>query len=158
MSQPGTPTVLRSRSQLVGGVGLGILIFALGLIGASQATYTTGKIVEAVVAAAVGGAVVALALRAAVVVREDGVEIRNPFGTRRIPWSDVVRFRIGRYRLLSAVCIVDLADGSTQHAFAIQLPGASRRTSQSKEMQMIDLLNEQAAAHRPTRAQSQATS
>jgi hypothetical protein len=81
-------------------------------------------------------------------VRDDGVVIRNPFGTRRIPWSDIVRFRIGRHGLLSAVCIVDLADGSTQHAFAIQLPGASRRTFQSKEMQMIDLLNEQVSAHR----------
>jgi hypothetical protein len=148
MSRPDTPTVLRSRSQLVGGVGFGVLILALGLVGASQATYTTGRIVEAAVAVAVGGAVVALALRAAVLVRDDGVVIRNPFGTRRIPWNDMVRFRIGRHGLLSAVCIVDLADGSTQHAFAIQLPGASRRTSQTKEMQMIDLLNQQLSAHR----------
>jgi Bacterial PH domain len=158
MSRPGTPTVLRSRSQLVGGVGLGIVFLALGLIGASQATYTTGKIGEAVVAIVVAGAMIALVLRAAVVVREDAVEIRNPFGTRRIPWSDVVRFRIGHYRLLSAVCIVDLRDGSTQHAFAIQLPRASRRTSQSKEMQMISFLNEQASAHRTMPAQNQVRS
>src|SRR5438094_85726 len=148
MMGPDAPTVLRSRTQLVGGVGFGSLILVLGLVGASQATYTTGKIVEAAVAVAVGGVVVALALRAAVVVRDDGVEIRNPFGTRRIPWNDIVCFRIGRHGLLSAVCILDLADGSTQHAFAIQLPGATRRTSQSKETRMIDLLNEQLSAHR----------
>jgi hypothetical protein len=143
------PVVLRSRRQVVSGVGFGVLIIVLGLLGASQDTYPTGALVDGAAALVIGGALIAMFARTAVVVHDGGVEIRNlnPLFTHTIPWSDIVGFRFGRYRMLNAVCIVDLADGSTQHASAIALSGA-RRTSGLKEQQMIAFLNEQAAARR----------
>jgi hypothetical protein len=145
MGRPVTPTVLWSRSQRIIGMGFGFVVVVLGFFAAAQATYTTGKIGEAVVGVGLGGAMVAAFARAAVVVRDDGIVIGNTVGTTEIPWSNIVGFRIGRCRLLSAVCIIDLADGSTRHAFAIQL---ARALSQTREMEMIAFLNEQAAIHR----------
>lgn len=90
---------------------------------------------------------------AAVFASADGVRVRNLYSGRKIPWREIKGFRIGRYRLLGAVCIIDLTDGSTQHAWGIQVPNRLVGKRDSREMRMIDELNAELAAHDNARAQ-----
>jgi hypothetical protein len=81
---------------------------------------------------------------AALYATEDGIRIRNAFSSTAIPWERVCGFRLGSHKLLSEVCLVDLADGSSRYVFGIQIPNATRGRS---EMRMIDELNEILARH-----------
>jgi hypothetical protein len=141
--------VLRSRHQLISGAGFGVLVLVLGLLGASQDTYRAGELIDGIGAAAIGTAMITTFLRAKVIVTDEGVRIFNLGRWRSItvPWSQTTGFRIGRHRLLSAICIVDLVDGTSRPASAIALPQVNRSVSDSKEMKMIKLLNDEAAAH-----------
>lgn len=60
---------------------------------------------------------------AAVVIGPDELVVRNVFRTVTVPWSDVSGFTLGRYQLLSMVCLVHLTDGTTLHASGIQGTG-----------------------------------
>jgi hypothetical protein len=123
-------------------IGFGLLIAVLGLFGAAQSRTRTGSIGDAVVAIVLGLACMAVAVRAAVLAGDEGITIRNPLGrTRHIPWAAISDFKIGRYMLLDAVCVVELCDGSTVHAWAIQIPRASRNPARSREARMIEELN-----------------
>jgi Bacterial PH domain len=145
------PRRFRSPGQFYALIGFGLLATMFGLIGAAQVAYTTGKVIEAATAVMVGGGIVATAARAALFAGDDGVTIRNPLGrTKHIPWSEVAGFSIGKYKLLGAVCLVELRDGSSVHASAIQIPHASRNPANSREGKMIEELNRLLAAHRNT--------
>lgn len=79
--------VLRSKNQLWGGVASGVLLAVFGIVGALQAGYLAAEITEAAVALACGATLIGLTVRAAVIVDETGVTIRNPLGrTARIHW------------------------------------------------------------------------
>jgi hypothetical protein len=132
---------------LIVGAGSGAFVIVVGLLGASAEPSTTVAIVVAVGAVVLGGWTVATYLRTRVIVTDSGVRIVNLVRSVEIPWSRIAGFRIGRHRLLSAVCIVDLTDGTSRHAFAIQRSQIRRPPGQSKEDRMIALLNERAAAH-----------
>lgn len=139
------PVVLRSKSQLWVGIAFGVAVMIFGLMGAAQAGYLVGEIAEAAVAIACGAVMIGSFARAALVVHESGIEIRNPFGrATSIPWNDIAGFRIGRYRLLRAVCLVELVDGSLQHASALQIPNYyARRPADAREARTIAFLNEE---------------
>jgi hypothetical protein len=141
--------VLRSRHQLISGVGFGVLVLVLGLLGASQDAYRAGELIDGIGAAVIGTAMITAFLRAKVIATDEGVRIFNlgQLRSATIPWSQITGFRIGRHRLLSAVCLVDLLDGTSRPASAIALPQINRSVSDSKEMKMIELLNDEAAAH-----------
>jgi predicted N-acetyltransferase YhbS len=54
------------------------------------------------------------------VVGDSGIAIRNPFGrATSLRWTEIEGFRLGRYKLLRAVCLVDLVDGSVRRASAV---------------------------------------
>jgi Bacterial PH domain len=149
---PGT-TLFRSRSQVYALIGFGLLIVLLGLLGAAQDTATSARVGDGAAALILGLACVAVAIRAALLAGDDGITIRNPFGrTLRIPWTEIAGFTIGRYKLLGAVCLVELHDGSTVHAWAIQIPRASRKPAASREAMMIEELNRLLASRRSTLA------
>lgn len=145
LSQPqskGGRVRFRSRGQFYALLACAPLFTALGLIGATQASYTAGKIVEAFVAVILGGVLVFVAVRAALLVGDEGITIRNPLGrTVHISWTEIAGFKIGRYKLLGRVCLVELRDGSTVHAWAIQVPNASRNSAATREAKMIEELN-----------------
>ena len=69
---------------------------------------------------------------------------RYAFSSTTIPWERIAGVRIGRHKLLSEVCPVDLADGSSRGAIAIQLPNATRGCN---EMHMLNRLNQMLALH-----------
>lgn len=149
-SPPRNRQVVRSRSQLLTGVGFGVLVTALGLLGAAQAKAGAASVVEAVLAVVIGGALVGAAARAALFVDEAGITIRNPFGrTESIPWAEISLFRIGRFKLLGAVCLVETSDRSIRHVFAIQIPHAARHPAESREAKMVASLNDELAKRRP---------
>ena len=94
----------------------------------------------------IAGAAAVLRLRSGPWVNEGGVEIRNLLATRVVLWSEIVGFRIGRYKMLGAVCVVDLKDGSSEHAWAIQMPHRALRSKETKEQRIIAQLNERLQA------------
>lgn len=153
MRATGARTVWRSRSQLVAGVGFGLFLAVVGLTQVGKSASKGGGIGFTVVAFVLAAAMIAIFARGAVVTSDEGVRVRNPFRTIVIPWSDVAGFRIGRHRMLSAVCIVDLADGSSQYAFGIQMARSPLGRAHSKEQRMIDLLNEMVVTHQGAASQ-----
>jgi hypothetical protein len=153
------PVVLRSRSQLWAGTAFGVAVVIFGLIGAAQAGYIVGEIAEAAVAIACGALIIGSFARAALVVDESGITIRNPFGhATSIPWREIAAFRIGRYKLLRAVCLVELVDGSLRHASALQIPNYyARRPTNTREAKTITFLNDELTRRSKARFPSRST-
>lgn len=129
------------------GIAFGAFIAFVGVGQLGRAASNGGGAGAAVGLIAIGAASAALFARVALVTDTEGVRIRNLVHTLTIPWDRIERFRIGRYKMLSAVCIIDLADGESVHAFAIQVPRIRRR-AESKEQQQVDRLNKLLVSHR----------
>ncbi len=74
----------------------------------------------------VGAIAVSLGRRARVVAvetREDGVEVRNLFSTRRYPWTDVEGFEEGTRRRGMTTAVVRLSGGGVHALSGIGDPG-----------------------------------
>jgi hypothetical protein len=84
-------------------------------------------------------------------VTEQGIEIRNPLSRTKITWDRIRGFRIGRHSFMRAVCIIDLVDGSSKHAFAIQVPNRSLNRQDTRERRMVEELNERLRDHQTER-------
>jgi hypothetical protein len=100
---------------------IGFLATALPALTASvgdPATLVVFKIVFLVVAFIV----LFFGLRGAascVQVLDDGVRIVNPLSSRNPKWSEIREFRLGRWGRLPSVCLVELLDGETLHAWGL---------------------------------------
>jgi hypothetical protein len=72
-----------------------------------------------------------------------GVRVRNPLSAFALKWDEIRGFRIGRHGLLRASCLIDLEDGSTRYAFAIQVSNWSirRRNLAPPERKIVADLN-----------------
>ncbi len=81
------------------------------------------------------------ALRPILIADAYGVLVRNLFSVRRLSWSEIAGFRIGRHKLFEAACLIDLKDGSSIYAFAIQVPKIARGRPESRESRMVAQLN-----------------
>ena len=77
----------------------------------------------------------------------DGIDVRNFFGSRFIPWPDIGQLKLGRFLMLPAVCIVVLRDGSTYHASAIQPPNLTRARPENEATKLVDALNKRLAEY-----------
>ncbi len=81
------------------------------------------------------------ALRPVVIVDAAGIVIRNLVSTERFEWREIACFRIGRHKLLSAVCLVELKDGTSTYAYAIQVPNIFQSRPVTRESRMVADLN-----------------
>jgi hypothetical protein len=134
----------RSSEQVVLVLAFAVAVAIAGAATAHQARSTAGAILQAIGTVAIAAAMVVLVARAGLWATTDGIEIRNPLSRRvLIPWSEIRGFRIGRYRLLGAVCIVDLKGGTARHAFAIQVPNRALNRPDAKARLIIEELNSQ---------------
>jgi hypothetical protein len=121
--------------------------FFLAFISGSQAFRsnvapdTTRKVVYILLALASFGWMAWAALRPVLIADASGVMVRNLYGNQHLSWGEIAGFRIGRYKLLGAVCLIDLRDGSSRHAFAIQVPNIARGHSETRESRMVADLN-----------------
>jgi len=140
----------RSKEQVVVIVAFAVAVLIVGIATAHQAASGAQEIVQILATVLVAAAAAVLPLRSGLSISEGGVVIRNLFSTRVVPWSEIAGFRIGRYKLLGAVCLVDLKEGSSEHAWAIQIPNRASRSNETKEQRMIAQLNERlnAVQHR----------
>jgi hypothetical protein len=137
------PRRFRSRMQLPGIAGSCLLAVAVGVANAITLPAPRG-LIEVAAYLAIAATVVAGPGLSAIYVTEEGVRVRNPLSSTTIPWAQIRGFRIGRHKLLGEVCLIDLADGSSQYAFAIQIPNATRGRH---EIHMVDELNRILTAH-----------
>lgn len=140
-----TCTVWRSKSQVWAGVGFGVFVILVGLTQVGRPVSKGGGPVITIVAAVIGLVMVALFLRVALITEADGIRIRNPLRSGFYSWDQIDSFRIGRHGLFSKTCVVDLIDGGSTYAFAIQVPNFTS-VEKSKELAMTKQLNQLLAA------------
>jgi hypothetical protein len=127
----------------------GMLAFGvfLTLIWGSQAFRSTvapdasRKVAFVLLAVASFGWMAWCALRPVLIADASGVLVRNLWSTRRMAWDEIQAFRIGRYKLYGTVCVIDLKDGSSTYAFAIQVPNIARRRRETRESRIVAYLN-----------------
>jgi hypothetical protein len=142
--------LFRSRQQVTIAVVFGIAVAAVGVGTAGEARSTAGAVFQAVGCVALAALLIVAIGRSGLWASRTGVRIRNPFSTSVVAWAEIRTFRIGRRGLLGAVCRVDLVDGSSKSAFAIQVPNLSLGRPDTKEGAMVARLNELLEAHRAT--------
>lgn len=100
-------------------VGAGFLLLTLAR---SAGEHSTDRLVIVLIAAiAVLTSVLLGRVRA--VARTDGLEVRNPVRTRRIPWAAIVAVRLGRN---DSWVHLDLSDGTTHPVMAVQTADGAR--------------------------------
>jgi hypothetical protein len=124
--------------------GFGVL---LALISSSRAlrsgvAMSSGHRIGSIAFAAV--AVVCMswvAFRPVLIADASGVRVHNLISTRHLSWSEISGFRIGPHKLLSAVCLIDLKNGSSIYAFAVQVPNIARGRAETRESRMVAELN-----------------
>jgi PH (Pleckstrin Homology) domain-containing protein len=140
---------IRSRSQTWTATGLGVLF---ALIFGSQAARpevapdTASKAFFIGLGLLMAATMAWIGARPVVIARPDEVTVTNLVTSRHFPWSQIEAFRIGRHKLLGAVAILDLVDGTEAHAFAIQVPNLYRGRAETRESRMIAELNALLAA------------
>ena len=128
---------LRSRHQVVAGWVLGGLFIAIGLT-----QLANNDPLAAIAIPLVGVTIIGLLCwRAGLWVSDRGVRVRNLIGGFSLPWDEIEAFAIGRHKLLSAVLLIRLRDGSTRHVFAIQVANWSIRNPQAPERRLVAELN-----------------
>jgi hypothetical protein len=54
----------------------------------------------------------------------EGLKVRNPLKTIQLPWSEIVRIRVGTHGIEPVIAIVDLRDGRSVHIWGLQGPAA----------------------------------
>jgi hypothetical protein len=148
MSEASGKTVWRSNSQVIAAVAFGGFAVVIGIAELGRPASRSGGPVTAAVFIGLGALMIAVFVRVAVVTSNSGVRIRNPVGTIVLTWGEIAGFRIGRHRLLSAVCIVDLVNGEQQYAFGIQAAHASHGR---REREKVRALSQMADAHKNVR-------
>ena len=125
-------------------LGLGVFLTFVFGSQASRSSVAPDVATKAIVlatAAICGGVMVWTGLRPVLIADRTGVVVRNLFSTESLSWADIARFRIGRYKLLGAVCVIDLKNGSSTDAFSIQVPNIARGKPVTRESRMVDELN-----------------
>jgi hypothetical protein len=109
----------RTKHQFVGGVILATVVAACTvgyLIDTEKAEVRVAAIVFFVFC---GGSSLRLAF-AGIRATDQGIYVKNILSNHQFDWSDVHKFRIGPWSVFPYVCLIDLRDGRTKHAFGIQ--------------------------------------
>jgi PH (Pleckstrin Homology) domain-containing protein len=118
---PGQSTFVIVVAVLFGGFMLAIAWQEARGLGAS--------IVSVLVAAAWSWFTIARCALSGARVDPEALLIRNPFRTLILPWSDVVRARIGPHGFWPLIAIVDLTDSRSVHVWALQATPRPRAMS-----------------------------
>jgi hypothetical protein len=94
---------------------------------------------------ALGFVLAAFGVRAAmcaVQVDKQGVRVVNPLSVRRVAWSDIEYFMLGRWGLFSRMCVIVLTDGSRIGVWAIVGASSSVYKQDPEAEGMVDELNQ----------------
>jgi hypothetical protein len=92
---------------------------------------------------ALGAVIIAFgAYRSVVKVTTVGLRIRNPFTSFNVGWDEIATLRLGRHGLFPACLLIDLKNGVTRYAFAIQVPNVSANKRRAWERDTVVGLNE----------------
>lgn len=137
-------TRYRSRTQAWSLVAAGVffaLLYAAQASRASVAPDTGTKAVFVALGVILCGICIWVGTRPVLIADAAGVTVRNLLSTHRYAWSQIRAFRIGRHKRLGAVAIIDLLDGSSVPAFAIQVPNIALGGPIARESRMIVALN-----------------
>jgi hypothetical protein len=51
---------------------------------------------------------------------DEDIYVKNMLSGYRLKWNDIHKFRIGPWNIFPYVCLIDLKNGRTKHAFGIQ--------------------------------------
>jgi hypothetical protein len=84
----------------------------------------------------------------AIHIEPGGIRVVNPLSSRRIEWSEIDEFALGRWMVLPRNCIVRLADGSTQGVWAISARNPNLVRHDSAAEGLVAELNRRLAGER----------
>jgi hypothetical protein len=132
--------VLRSPGQVRTGWIFGLFCVVLGVVEAIARGDTIFLILSGL-----GGVhlIVLFAWRTGVWIGTGGIRVRNPLTSFDLDWREIKSFRIGRHGPYRACCLMELKDGSTRYAFAIQVSNWSigKPRPDTPEGRMVSALN-----------------
>lgn len=142
--------VLRCRQWAIGlglmGAGVGLMVFNLGVAGPDL--ILPARVVFTGAGFGLGWFLVGRVALAGVLVREDGVEVRNPLGTRVVPWHEIRSFSLGRFALFSNLGRAELIDGGRVHLFGIEATQSMFNPGDRQAFEIVERLNAELAARR----------
>jgi hypothetical protein len=109
----------RTKHHFVGGLILAVIVAACAvgyLIDSEKAEVRIGATIFFVVC---GANSLRLAF-AGIHATNEGIHVANIVSSYRLRWSEVHKFRIGPWSIFPYICLIDLKNGRTKHAFGIQ--------------------------------------
>jgi hypothetical protein len=138
-----TTRVYQSKLPMVGGAFGAVAFFFIG----AAALIAAPSVAQRVIWGAFGLATSACMYRYAqsnLEARADGIRVSNPWSAFELPWQDIRRFEIGRWKLSSAVCLIHLRDGTVKPAIGV----AEGNLSNGSAERMVAELNDELDSRR----------
>lgn len=79
----------------------------------------------------------------------EGIHAANIFASFDLEWTEVNRFKIGRWKLLPSACLIHLTDGRVLHASGIAETNFRNGSAEA----LVDELNRELTRHVPSRGE-----
>jgi hypothetical protein len=117
-------------------------MLAIGTI--TQAGDSVAIVLLAAVYGVVGTIICCRLMWSGVFVVQDGIHVANVFSSYDVPWNDIERLEIGRWRINRQTCLVHTRDGKARPANGLQ---ESTNFPNGSAKEMIEELNQERPAH-----------
>jgi hypothetical protein len=136
--------VVRSRSQAVGLALTGLFAsigFSIEAARASDQPATWIRVAFAATGLLLGLFMLMRMARSGAYVFTSGVRIKNPFGSRFVPWEAIRRFTLHAWGPFPKMGHAVLGDGTEVHIWGIQAPNPLFRPRNRSSDELIERLN-----------------
>lgn len=124
--------VYRGRNTLLSGVACLIIVNMLAMGTIIQAADSPPLVLFAVAYGVVGTIICFRLMWSGVFVMQNGIHVANIFSSYDVPWDDIERLDIGRWKINRQTCLVHTRDGKIRPANGLQestnFPNGSAKT------------------------------
>lgn len=137
-AEDGTARVYQSKLPMVGGAFGAVAFFFIG----ASALIAAPSVAQKVIWGAFGLATSVCMYRYAqsnLKAYPGGIRVSNPWSRFELPWQDIRRFEVGRWKVSSAVCLIHLRDGTVKPAIGV----AEGNLSNGAAERMVAELNDE---------------
>jgi len=117
-AEGGTTRTYQSKLPMVGGAFGAVGFFFIGASALIAAPSLAQKVIWGAVGLVASGCMYRYA-RSDLKARTDGIRVSNPWSRFELRWQDIRRFEVGRWKLSSAVCLIQLRDGTVKPAIGV---------------------------------------
>ena len=121
--------------------GLAVIVGTLLIVIFSPDTAAPVRILVTAMGIGAGAFEILRVSRAGVIVDSKGLIVRNAFRTRRLPWTNIRDFSVGRHGFHSRVGIATLKNGERVKLWAVQGPNPLVRPKNTHAEDIVRELN-----------------